>query len=113
MARGRRGCGCSTAFAIWIVLLLLLAAAALLSDAFLRPIYLVNILRQAAPVGIAAVGVTLVMILGGVDLSVGAVISLTAVVCAVLMEGDAANLPLARSRRRSWSARRSASPTAC
>jgi ribose transport system permease protein len=82
-------------FAIWIVLLLLLAVAALLSDAFLRPNYLFNILRQAAPVGIAAVGVTLVMIAGGVDLSVGAVISLTAVVSAVLMEGDAANIPYA------------------
>jgi len=82
-------------FAIWIVLLLLLAVAALLSDAFLRPNYLFNILRQAAPVGIAAVGVTLVMIAGGVDLSVGAIISLTAVVSAVLMEGDAANIPYA------------------
>lgn len=81
--------------AIWIVLLLLLAVAAVLSDAFLRPNYLFNIVRQAAPVGIAAVGVTLVMIAGGVDLSVGAVISLTAVVSAVLMEGAAANLPYA------------------
>jgi ribose/xylose/arabinose/galactoside ABC-type transport system permease subunit len=82
-------------FAIWIVLLLLLAVAALLSDAFLRPNYLFNIARQAAPVGIAAVGVTLVMIAGGVDLSVGAVISLTAVVSAVLMAGDAGNIPYA------------------
>jgi ribose/xylose/arabinose/galactoside ABC-type transport system permease subunit len=82
-------------FAIWIVLLVLLAVAALLSDAFLRPNYLFNIVRQAAPVGIAAVGVTLVMIAGGVDLSVGAVISLAAVVAAVLMEGDPANIPYA------------------
>jgi ribose/xylose/arabinose/galactoside ABC-type transport system permease subunit len=81
--------------AIWLVLLLLLAIAALLSEAFLRPNYLLNIVRQAAPVGIAAVGVTLVMIAGGVDLSVGAIISLSAVVAAVLMEGSAANLPLA------------------
>ncbi len=82
-------------YAIWIVLLALLAVAALLSDAFLRPSYLLNIIRQAAPVGIAAVGVTAVMIAGGVDLSVGAVISLTAVVSAVLMAGDSANIPYA------------------
>ena len=82
-------------YAIWIVLLALLAAAALLSDAFLRPSYLLNIIRQAAPVGIAAVGVTVVIIAGGVDLSVGAVISLTAVVSAVLMAGDSANIPYA------------------
>jgi ribose transport system permease protein len=81
--------------AIWLVLLLLLLVAGLLSEAFLRPVYLMNVVRQAAPVGIAAVGVTLVMIAGGVDLSVGAVISLAAVVAAVLMEGSAANLPLA------------------
>lgn len=82
-------------YAIWFVLLLLLAVAALLSEAFLRPAYLFNVVRQAAPVGIAAVGVTLVMILGGVDLSVGAIISLTAVVCAVVMQGDPANVPIA------------------
>jgi len=83
------------AAAIWLVLLALLAIAGMLSDAFLRPAYLLNVVRQAAPVGIAAVGVTLVMIAGGVDLSVGAVISLAAVVAAVLMEGSAANLPYA------------------
>ena len=82
-------------YAIWIVLLALLAVASLLSDAFLRPSYLLNIVRQAAPVGIAAVGVTAIMIAGGVDLSVGAVISLTAVVSAVLMAGDSANIPYA------------------
>jgi ribose/xylose/arabinose/galactoside ABC-type transport system permease subunit len=78
--------------AIWVVLVLLLIVAALASDAFLRPIYLFNVVRQAAPVGIAALGVTFVMILGGVDLSVGAVISLTAVAAAVVMDGSTANL---------------------
>jgi len=81
--------------AIWIVLVALFAIAALLSDSFLRPVYVFNIMRQAAPVGIAAVGVTLVMILGGVDLSVGAIISLTAVVAAVTMDGAVANIPFA------------------
>jgi ribose/xylose/arabinose/galactoside ABC-type transport system permease subunit len=78
--------------AIWIVLVLLLIVAALASDAFLRPIYLFNVVRQAAPVGIAALGVTFVMILGGVDLSVGAVISLTAIAAAIVMDGSTANL---------------------
>ncbi len=82
-------------YAIWIVLALLLVIAALLSEAFLRPIYIFNVVRQAAPIGITAIGVTLVMILGGVDLSVGAVISLTAVMCAVLMDGRVENMALA------------------
>jgi ribose/xylose/arabinose/galactoside ABC-type transport system permease subunit len=58
-------------------------------------VYLGNIVRQAAPVGIAAIGTTLVMIAGCVDLSIGAIISLAAVMCAVLMQGDAERVPLA------------------
>jgi ribose/xylose/arabinose/galactoside ABC-type transport system permease subunit len=81
--------------AVWLVLAGLLAAAALASPAFLDPVYLLNMIRQATPAGIAAVGVTLVMIMGGVDLSVGAVISLSAVVAAVVMDGEVRNIPLA------------------
>lgn len=81
--------------AIFVVLAAIYIAAVLVSEAFLQPGYLLNMIRQIAPVGIAAIGVTFVMVLGGVDLSVGAVISLTSVVCAVQMGGDAANIPLA------------------
>lgn len=78
--------------AIFLVLLVVYLVGVAASEAFLTPNYLFNVVRQVAPVGIAAIGVTYVMILGGVDLSVGAVISLAAVVCAVQMDGDAANL---------------------
>jgi len=61
-------------WAIVLVFALLYGVAVLLSDAFLEPVYVGNILRQAAPVGIAAIGTTLVMILGAVDLSIGAII---------------------------------------
>ena len=77
--------------AIWIVLAVLLAAAAMLSGAFLEPVYLGNVVRQATPVGIAAIGATVVMILGGVDLSVGAVVSFAAVFAAIQMAGQAEN----------------------
>lgn len=82
-------------YAIFVVLLAVYVAAVLTSGAFANPSYLFNMLRQAAPVGIAAIGVTYVMILGGVDLSIGAVVSLAAVVCATQMNGDPANIPLA------------------
>jgi ribose/xylose/arabinose/galactoside ABC-type transport system permease subunit len=81
--------------AIWCVLLLMIVIGALISDAFTRPVYLINILRQAAPVGIAAVGVTLVMIMGGVDLSIGAIVSVAAVTCAALMDGDPGRIVIA------------------
>lgn len=82
-------------YAIFFVLLAIYLAGLAISSAFADPNYLFNIVRQVTPVGIAAIGVTLVMILGGVDLSIGAVISLTAVLCASVMAGDPANLPLA------------------
>ena len=78
--------------AIWLVLAALLIAGSMVSENFLTTTNLVNVLRQAAPVGIAAVGVTLVMIMGEVDLSVGALVSLAAVISAAVMNGDAANL---------------------
>jgi ribose/xylose/arabinose/galactoside ABC-type transport system permease subunit len=81
--------------AVWIVLALLLVIAGLVSEAFLRPNYLANLVRQAAPVGITAAGVTFVMVLRGVDLSVGAIISMSAVVCALVMNGQPENLWLA------------------
>lgn len=78
--------------AIWLVLGSLLLVGAMISDNFLRTTNLVNVLRQAVPVGIAAIGVTFVMIMGEVDLSVGATVSLSAVVSAAVMDGDAANI---------------------
>lgn len=82
-------------YAIFVVLVLVFCLAVAVSEAFLQPPYIFNVVRQVAPVGIAAIGVTYVMILGGVDLSIGAVISLTSVLCAVQMDGDPSNLPLA------------------
>lgn len=79
-------------YAIWIVLVILLLAAGLVSDAFFRVNYLTNLLRQATPVGITAVGVTFVMILRGVDLSVGGIITVSAVGAALMMNGRPENL---------------------
>ncbi len=80
---------------LWLGLLALVAIAAALSPGFLNPVNLLNIVRQASVVGIAAVGVTLVMITGGVDLSVGAVIVFGSVLAATIMDGQDANIPLA------------------
>ena len=93
--RGRPSLRIAPKVAIWGVLVALLGVAALLSDAFLEPVYLANVVRQAAPVGIAALGATVVMILGGVDLSVGAVVSFAAVFAAIQMGGRADNIGVA------------------
>jgi ribose transport system permease protein len=56
-----------------IVLVMLVAASQAIYPQFLDPMNVRNILSQNAPVGIVAVGMTLVMITQGFDLSVGSV----------------------------------------
>lgn len=85
----------AAALGIWLALLALIAIATLASPDFLTPTNLLNIVRQSSVVGITAVGVTLVMIAGGVDLSVGAVISFAAPLAATIMAGQDTNIPAA------------------
>lgn len=55
------------------------------SKYFLTGGNIVNVLRQSAVTGISAVGLTYVMLTGGIDLSIGAVIGLTAVTASSCM----------------------------
>src|SRR6185503_8422573 len=52
---------------------------------FLTPGNLADVLRQVSNNGIVAVGMTLVILTGGIDLSVGSVMALGTVVCAALL----------------------------
>jgi len=73
-------------FGIVWVLLLLVVVAALLNPGFLHPQNLVNILSQNAPVGLIAVGMTFIMIAGGFDLSVAAILAAGGVCYAALSQ---------------------------
>lgn len=78
----------------WLILVVLIIVAAALSPAFLDPTNLRNILRQAAPLAIVALGQTLVILIGGIDVSVGSVISLTTVIGgSVMADSNARILP--------------------
>lgn len=57
-------------------LLILSAFTATQSERFLAPENILNILRQNAPIGILALGMTFVIIHGGIDLSVGSLLAL-------------------------------------
>jgi ribose/xylose/arabinose/galactoside ABC-type transport system permease subunit len=81
-------------FGLLFSFLLLGLALSLLSNRFLQPANLVNILRQASINGIIAVGMTLVILTGGIDLSVGSVLALSAVISADLLK-KGAGTPLA------------------
>jgi ribose transport system permease protein len=52
---------------------------------FLKADNLLNIANQIAVIAIVAIGMTLVIIAGGIDLSVGSLIALSAVVCTLLI----------------------------
>ncbi len=62
--------------------------AILVPGRFTQAITLVTMARATAVVGIAATGTTMVIILGGIDLSVGSVVALTTVVIALGLHGE-------------------------
>lgn len=80
---------------IWLAVIVLALVAMPIAPGFLSPRNLLNLLRQAAPLGIVSLGITLVMVARRVDLSVGAIASLAAVMSAALMGGSDSRLPLA------------------
>jgi ribose transport system permease protein len=53
--------------------------------AFLRPVNLLNITNQIAVIAIVAIGMTCVIVTGGIDLSVGSLVALSAVLATLLI----------------------------
>jgi len=69
--------------------------AAIGPSGFSSPRNLETILRQTAITGTASLGMTLVIISGGIDLSVGSVIALSSVMVAVLLQAGVGPVPAA------------------
>ena len=68
-----------------VTLLVLCAATALMTDRFLSPVNLNNILVQSSIMAVIAIGMTFVIIGGGFDLSVGSTAALAGCVSAMVM----------------------------
>jgi inositol transport system permease protein len=76
-------------YGILFILLAMIITMSFLSDAFLKTQNILNIVRQISFIGIVAMGVTMVIITTGIDLSSGSVIALTSVlVASVAHPGD-------------------------
>lgn len=73
---------------IYGILLLIIGLSALVSPSFRTSRNAFNVLRQAVALGLVSVGQTMVILSGGIDLSVGATISLVAVYTSGLMAGQ-------------------------
>jgi ribose transport system permease protein len=71
--------------AIWFVFLLLFIGFSLASPRFLSSSNLFTIARQVSMYGVASIGMTFVILIGGIDLSTGSIITFVNIVCAYLM----------------------------
>ena len=71
-----------SSYAIFVALAIECVVLALATDTFLTAENLTNVLRQNAFPAIVAAGLTFVILTGGIDLSVGAVVGLAGVFCA-------------------------------
>lgn len=69
--------------ALFVILLVVAAAS---SDTFLTEKNITNLLRQAVLNGLISLGMLVVILSGGIDLSVGAVVALSAILTGILME---------------------------
>jgi ribose transport system permease protein len=65
------------------IFLIMLVVSALVSDVFFTSANLFNLIRQVTPVGIISMGMLLVILTGGIDLSVGSVVAMVGVLCAL------------------------------
>lgn len=74
-----------TTMAPLIALIILLVLSAIASEHFLIPRNLTNVLRQVSYTGIIALGMTFVIIAGGIDLSVGSMLALVGVLIIMLL----------------------------
>jgi len=74
----------SKEFSVLVALFMLCLVVSLLSPYFLKMQNIFNVLRQISVIGILAVGEALIIITGGIDLSVGSVLGFMGVMTALL-----------------------------
>ena len=65
-------------FGVYIALVVMFVAMSFASPTFLTATNIFNIFKQNAVIGIIAVGMTFVIVTGGIDLSVGAIVAMAA-----------------------------------
>ena len=72
-------------YGVLIGLALIVVVASIVEPTFMTAGNMLNILRQASVLGIVSIGVTYVMMTGGLDLSVGAIVSFCSVIAVSFM----------------------------
>jgi ribose transport system permease protein len=70
---------------VLLALIVLILVMSLASPYFLKPLNIFNVMRGMSTIGIMCIGVTMVIITGGIDLSVGSLLAVTGMFTARLM----------------------------
>jgi ribose transport system permease protein len=72
-------------FGIYVLLAVTFVFFVIFADSFLSSRNIINVFRQVSMIGIATVGVTFMMISGGIDLSIGGQLAVTGIVTGILI----------------------------
>lgn len=91
----RNKLGALNTMGILIAFIVLCVVMAIASPSFLRSTNLLNILQQVSINFTIAIGMTFVILIGGIDLSVGSITALTGMIVAILMKNYNWNVALA------------------
>lgn len=81
-------------FGVFLILILEIIIFSVGTESFFSAQNLLIVGRQVSMIGISCVGVTCVMLLGGIDISIGSIMALSGVVTVKLMSEMAVPLPL-------------------
>lgn len=73
-----------------IVLLVMIVFASIVSDVFLTKNNILNVLRQVSANAILSIGLLMVIITGGIDISIGSVVGITSVMFSALYDPESA-----------------------
>jgi ribose transport system permease protein len=92
---GNRASGFEGSVGVYILLLALIVIRGIVSPRSINAKHLMDVFRQTAPLGVATIGQTMVLLVAGIDLSVSAVITLTNVLAASIMAGGNDTIGLA------------------
>jgi ribose transport system permease protein len=81
-------------YGIVIAFIIICAAMTALSPVFLSVTNVLNVVRQSSIFGIMAIGMTFVILTGGIDLSVGSILAVAGAISAGMLKGGAGLLPV-------------------
>lgn len=80
-------------YGIIIAFILICVILSVMSPVFLTMTNIINVIRQTSIYGIMAVGMTFIILTGGIDLSIGSILAISGAVCAGMLK-EGASFPL-------------------